>query len=105
MWILRWVLGAILLLCIIAFAIQNTNETATVQFLHWQSTPLPLWVLMFLAFSAGLFVWLAISIFQVLQLKAELRKKSRDNERLQEELNKLRNIAIEDEWGAPSGSA
>jgi uncharacterized integral membrane protein len=99
MWILRWVVSAVVILAVLGFALQNTTQTVTVVFLQgmWQSPPLPLWVVIYLSFGAGVLFWLLVSIFQVFQLKGEIRRIRRDNARLKKELDDLRNISIEEE--------
>ena len=96
MWILRWVVLAVFIILVIGFAMQNTHEAVSVRFLTYQSIDLPLWVIMYVAFAIGLFFWLIVSIFQILSLKNQLRKKAREIKRLRAELDKLRNVAVED---------
>jgi hypothetical protein len=43
------------------------------------------------------FVFFLISVYNLLQLKKELARQRRDNRRLREELDRLRNISIEEE--------
>lgn len=97
MWIIKWILGALILLLIIGFAIQNTEQTASVRFIKWESQELPLWVFMYISFGVGMVVWLIFSIFRVVGLKAETRRVKKENKRLKEELDNLRNVSIEEE--------
>ena len=99
MWILKWLGGTILVLLIIYFAIQNTEATVVVKFYKWQSVDLPLWVVMYLSFAAGILTWLIVSIVRIVKLKGDMRKLKKNNKRLQDELNRLRNVAIEEESG------
>jgi uncharacterized integral membrane protein len=107
MWILRWVVSAVIILVVLGFALQNTEETVTVVFLRgmWESQPLPVWVVIYLSFGAGVLFWLLASIFQVFQLKSEIRRMRRENSKLKNELDDLRNISIEEEPDVPTGSA
>jgi len=55
-------------------------------------------------FLIGMFIGFFIPVFQVLSARAEVRKFERQNKKLQEELNDLRNVAIEEDLtsaGAP----
>lgn len=97
MWIVRWIIGTILVLLIIGFAIQNTDVDVVVKFYKWQSLPLPLWVVMYLSFAGGVLTWLVVSIIRIMLLKGETRKVKKENKRLREELNRLRNVSIEEE--------
>ena len=96
MWILRWLLMAIFIIVVIGFAMQNTEQTAVIKVLNYQSVALPLWLIMYIAFAVGLMFWLLVSAFQLLNLKNELRKQKKDNNRLKKELDSLRNVAVED---------
>jgi uncharacterized integral membrane protein len=97
MWIIRWILGALFVLLIIWFAMQNTEATVVVKFIKWQTVGLPLWVVMYLSFAAGVLTWLIVSVIRVVALKNETRKVKKENKRLQEELNRLRNVSVEEE--------
>ena len=98
MWIVRWIFWILALLFLILFATQNVVETVNVEFFNWQTkNPLPLWVVMYLSFLAGMLVWFIGSIYKILQLKAEVRKVKRENEELKSEVDQLRNIPIDEE--------
>ena len=97
MWIVKWLIGAILVLLIIGFAMQNSNILVTVKFWKWQTAQdLPLWVVMYISFAAGILFWVIISIFQMLGLKNENRKVRKELRKLKEELDRLRNVSIEE---------
>jgi uncharacterized integral membrane protein len=97
MWIIKWILGALILLLIIGFAMQNTEQMVSISFIKWESQELPLWVFMYISFGVGMVVWLIFSIFRVVRLKAEVRRVKKENKRLKEELDNLRNVSIEEE--------
>ncbi len=107
MWILRWVASAIIILAVLGFALQNNAQTVQVVFLQgkWMSPPLPLWVVIYLSFGAGVLFWLLVSIFQVFQLKGEIRRIRRQNANLKKELDDLRNVSIEEEPDLSPSSA
>jgi uncharacterized integral membrane protein len=97
MWIFKWILIALVMMAIILFAIQNTGMTNEgVQFLQWESGPLPMWAIMYAAFAAGVLFWLVVSIFQIFSLKNENRKARREIRKLRDELDKLRNVAVDE---------
>ncbi len=97
MWIVKWILWVLALLLLILFATQNATQTVTVEFFKWRSTPIPLWIVMYLSFLVGILVWFVGSVFKVFQLKTEVRKTSKENEMLKKELDELRNIPIEED--------
>ena len=97
MWILRWSLWVLALLLLILFATQNASQTVTVEFIKWRSVPIPLWIVMYLSFLAGVLVWFIGSIFKLVQLKSEVKKSKREIKVLKKELDQLRNIPIDEE--------
>ena len=101
MWIMKWIFWVVILFVIIIFVTQNVDflkESHKLEFLFWEtSSPLPIWVVLFISFAAGVLIWLAGSIFKVLELKTVVRKVNKENVVLKKELNELRNIPLEDE--------
>lgn len=97
MWIVRWIFWILALLFLILFATQNASQTVTVEFIKWRSVPIPLWIVMYLSFLAGILVWFVGSIFKLIQLKSEVKRSQREAKKLQKELDELRNIPIDDE--------
>ncbi len=96
MWILRWIVGALLIILIIGFALQNTDQQVTVAFFKWQSVNLPLWVVMYISFAVGILFWLVVSILQILGLKNTNRKSRKEIKKLRQELDRLRNVSVEE---------
>jgi uncharacterized integral membrane protein len=96
MWILRWIVLAILIIAVIGFAMQNTDQYVSVQFITLQSIQLPLWVVMYASFAVGVLFWLVVSIFHIFSLKRENRKREKELKKLRQELNQLRNVSVED---------
>jgi len=96
MLIVRWVVMLLVMLLVIGFAMLNTEQKVSVSFYWWQTINLPLWVVMYVAFAIGMVVWLFVSIFQVLTLKNGMRKLNKENRHLKEELDRMRNVTIEE---------
>lgn len=96
MWILKWVLAAILIVIILGFALQNQHQVVQVRIVNWISPELPLYFVIYISFAFGLFTWLLTSIFKIMQLKTECRQLKKQGRRLQDELNKLRNLTVEE---------
>lgn len=96
MWIVQWIFVALVILVVLGFALYN-QQMVTVTVINWESPQLPLYIVCYIAFGAGLLTWFLVSLFRVFQLKAQIRNLNRDNRNLKEELDKLRNISIEEE--------
>ena len=103
MWIFKWIAGVLVFLLIIGFALQNQENTISLVLVHnrYVTIPLPVWVVVYVSFGAGVLFWLAISIFQVFKLKAELRRTRKENQNLRTELDNLRNLSIEGDLSTP----
>ena len=101
MWILRWILGAILIIAILGFALQNQTQTVSVRILKWVSPVLPLYFFLYLSFIAGLLTWVLFSTLNILKLKGENHGLQRALRKTKEELNRLRNVNIDDEIDQP----
>lgn len=104
MWVVRWILGALLIIIILGFALQNQDQTVTVKIIKWQSPVLPLYFFLYLAYAAGILTWLLVSTLNILKLKGDVHKLNREKRRIMEELNRMRNANI-DESIAPASPA
>ena len=97
MWIIKWILIVIAVIFLIGFAMQNATVNVPLKFLKWETVnDLPLWLIMYLSFIAGMIFWLGVSIYQVISLKSESRKWQKKTKQLESELNRLRNVSVED---------
>ena len=104
MWILRWLFGALLIILILGFSLQNQNQTVSIQLLNWKSPVLPLYLYLYFAFGAGMIFWVLISAFNIFKLRGQMHQVEKENRRLKKELDRLRNVDIEDdlETAAPA---
>lgn len=100
MWILRWLFIAIVMILVLAFALQNLEQRTVVRFYTWESAELPLILFLFEAFVVGLIVWFLVAIFHDLQLRSEIRRIRKENKKLRSELTALRNLPLEEEESA-----
>ena len=101
MWIFRWILGALLIIIILGFALQNQDQTVSVKIIKWHSPVLPLYLFLYFSYGAGILTWVIVSVLNVLKLKGEIYKLQKENRKTKDELNRLRNVNIEDE-GEPT---
>lgn len=96
MWIFRWILNVVIFAVAVGLAMQNTEQRVVVSFLKWQSIPLPVWAVMYIAFFAGVAFWMISAIFRIINLSSENRKIQKENQSLKEELDRLRNVSVEE---------
>ena len=102
MWAVKWFLAVILILLVFGFALQNNSvdQKVAVNFVTWEYTAVPLWLVIYASFGFGVLFWLIVSVFQVLQFKSEIRRLNKSQNALQIELDNLRNLPIgEDDTG------
>ena len=74
MWIIKWILIAIVVLFILLFAFENQGNPVSIHFIKWQSIELPLYIFLYISFGLGMLFWLLISIFKILKFKGKIRK-------------------------------
>lgn len=97
MWIIKWILLLAVILLVIFFAGENAEQEVQINFWGWQSAPLLVWQVMFISFACGMIVWLGVSIIRIIQLKNEIRGLKKENTKLRDELDHLRNVTIEED--------
>lgn len=97
MWIFKWIFGALLIIIILGFAIQNQEQTVTVHILKWESPVIPLYLIVYLSFITGLITWLIVSSVKIVSLKGKNHSLQREIKKIKNELNRLRNANIEEE--------
>ena len=105
MWIIRWILITLVILILVGFLGLNQDEFVDVDFLFWESPPVALAYALFFAFALGMVIHLMISIMQHFHLRAEIGRQKRQVRKLQDELEKLRNLSIEEELLTPGTDA
>ncbi len=96
MWMLKWLGIAVLLIILLGIAMLNVGQEVDVDLLIWQFQDLPLILVIFEAFIAGMLVWFLIAFFNELRLRNELRALRRGNEELGMELRAHRNQPLEE---------
>lgn len=97
MWFIRWILTLVAVVVLIGFAMQNSDVQVPLRFYKWETVnDLPLWLVMYLSFIAGIIFWLLVSLYQIIVLKAENRRQLKRAQTLERELHRLRNAAVED---------
>jgi uncharacterized integral membrane protein len=90
MWIVRWLVVAIVILLAITFTVQNTEQEITLRILAWQFGPLPVYLALIVAFALGMLAFLLFALFQQLQLAGELARESFEHSLTKKELDRCR---------------
>ncbi len=99
MWAVKWFLGAVVILVVLGFALQNSAQQVTVVFLSgmWVYQNVQLWIVIYVSFGLGVIFWLIVSVFQVFELKNDIRRLRKTNNEMQNELDNLRNLPISED--------
>lgn len=101
MWVVRWMLSALIILFVLGFAVQNNDPAQQVSLVFlkgkWETEPLPIWLITYASFAIGVLFWLIVSIFQVFQLKSQIRQLRKENKNIRQELDGLRNLSIDED--------
>lgn len=96
MWIVRWTLIGIMIIIILGFALQNTENMVSITIWDWRSGEIPVYLVIYVAFAAGMLVFLLATAVYQIQHATELRRCRREIRRLQEELDRMRTISLEE---------
>jgi uncharacterized integral membrane protein len=94
-WIVRWTFIALIVLAVLGFSLQNT-EMVKISFWTWHSGEVPIYLVMYFAFAAGMLVFLFVALVNHFQHQTQLRRSRREIKRLQEELDRIRTISLEE---------
>lgn len=101
MWILRWIVLIVVLFFLMGFLLQNSYEHASVKIFGWTSPEWPLAYLLFLAGFIGYVLSFLVAIVNQIRLRMQIAELRRENRRAREELDRLRNLAIEEDVAPP----
>lgn len=95
MWVIRALLVMVLVVGIVGFSVLNSEERVTVQLHDTTYYNIPLIVVTYWSFVAGMLVTFVLGLSYFWKLSLDLRDARRDNKRLLSELTALRNRPIE----------
>jgi uncharacterized integral membrane protein len=95
MGILRTILILIVVAIVIGFSIYNAEPRVDVDLIRWQYN-VPLVVVVYWSFLAGMVASLILGFTYILKLQSDRRSERRDKRRLESELASLRNRTIGD---------
>lgn len=97
MWILRWLIILIVVFFLVGFLSQNADPKVHIEIIGWKSPDLPLSFMLFLAALVGYAASMLVAIVNQLRLRSEISAQKRRNQALQNELERLRNFALEED--------
>jgi uncharacterized integral membrane protein len=97
MWIFRWILIVIVVFFLVGFLTQNSDQSVTVTVFGWSSPSWPLSYVLFLAGLAGYVLSMLVAVINQLRLRGQISGLRRQNKTLQTELDRLRNLALEED--------
>ena len=95
MWALRALLVIVLVVVIVGFSVLNSEERVTVQMYSATYYNVPLIVVTYWTFVAGMLVTFVLGLSYFWKLSLDLREVRRENKRLLTELTALRNRPIQ----------
>lgn len=93
----KWLLTIFFILFVLLFALQNQEQEISVHFLHYTTPVLPLYLVVYGAFALGILFWFLFSAGYLLQLKSQIHSMQKENQKMKDELDHLRNASIEEE--------
>lgn len=79
------------------FAMYNNQQVVSIHMLVWQTPQLPVWILVFISLILGLILGLALVTGVVLSANKEKKRLHKEMKSIKSELNRLRNVSIEEE--------
>jgi len=98
MWVLRAILVALVVVCVVAFALYNvgSGQAVTVNLIWVKFVEVPLITVVFWSFAAGVLVSLLLFISVYIKLSVQLRTARKQARALEGEVTVLRNRPIEE---------
>lgn len=106
MWAVRMLLVIVLVVVVVWFSVYNSEERVTVALYNVTYEDIPLIVVSYWTFVAGMLITLVLGLSYFWKLSLDLRDARRDSKRLLTELAALRNRPIEaiDNLDDPEGT-
>lgn len=100
----KWIFIILIIFMILGFALQNQDQTVSIQVIQWQSPQLPIYWFIYAAFIFGLVFWIVISTINIIRIKTDNRKLKKEIQKLQKELDRLRNVNIDETPALPAST-
>lgn len=97
--IIKILLLVIIFAILLIFAMYNNQQTNHIRFLDWQTPESPVWILVFISIIIGLVLGMAITTSAIISANQEKRQAHRELKKVKAELNRMRNVSIDDDTG------
>ena len=95
MWMIRWFFIAVVLFVSVFFIKNNLNlPTVSIDYVIGRTGEISPLTAMFVSFVLGFFTWFVISLFNFLNMRAEINSRDRLIKNLKRELNDYRNSSL-----------
>ncbi len=82
MWMVRWIVVAVLLIILLGFSLLNLDQKVDVNLVFAYFADVPLLLVLFESFIAGMLVWFAVSFVTVAGMQRQLRALRKERDRL-----------------------
>jgi len=86
----KWLIVFILMFIIIWFAIENADQKVNVKLFKTEFLEVPLVLVMFESFIAGVLIWFLVSLFQNMKLRVQVKTLNNNSDQLRKELAELK---------------
>ena len=87
----------ILIVLALVYFLMNNNDLATVNLLYKQTDQIPVANVMLISFGIGIIVGFLMAVTSIVSAKNTSRQLRSKNKKLTDELNRLRNVNIDEE--------
>ena len=107
MWVFKNLAWLVIMIAVVGFAILNVGgRVSEIRLPGVIYTDLPLTIVLFATFAFGMFLAFIMTMFHHLKERAAMGRLTRENQKLKQELQALRNLPLEDlNVGEREGSA
>jgi len=96
MWIIRSAIILVIFLILLGFSFENNYQLTTVNIFGKQYDAVPLMIVIFVSFAAGVIFWFVVSVFQYFRISGQMQDYKRKNKQLLEEIKALRNLPFDE---------
>lgn len=100
MWIVRWIIVASVIILILGLALQN-DDLVELSFFTWESGKVPVYMVIYISFAAGMIVFFLLSIFHSVQQSFVIKRQKKTIRTLEAELDKIKSAMTEIQTDSP----
>lgn len=96
--IIRILVLVIIFAIFLIFAMEN-QQMSFIKFFSWQTPNSPIWILVFISIIIGLILGMALTTGVIVTANQEKRQAQRELKKVKAELNRMRNVSIDEDIG------